>query len=35
LLEKEGFTILTHNKVPPGDGGTAFGQCLVGLESVI
>jgi hydrogenase maturation protein HypF len=35
LLKKEGFTILTHFKVPPGDGGTSFGQCLVGLESVI
>jgi hydrogenase maturation protein HypF len=35
LLEKEGFIVLTNNKIPPGDGGTSLGQSLIGLNSVI
>ena len=28
-LEKKGFTVFTHSKVPTGDGGIALGQVLV------
>ena len=30
VVEKEGFKFLVHNKIPAGDGGTSFGQAIVG-----
>jgi len=28
-IERDGFKFLVHNKIPPGDGGTSFGQAIV------
>jgi len=28
-LERRGFRVLTHQKVPPNDGGVAFGQAVI------
>ena len=28
-VEKEGLRFLVHDKIPPGDGGTSFGQAVV------
>jgi hydrogenase maturation protein HypF len=35
LLKKDGFIVLTNNKIPPGDGGTSLGQSVIGLKSVM
>jgi hydrogenase maturation protein HypF len=33
-VKKHGFKFLVHTKIPPGDGGTSFGQAIVaGLQS--
>jgi hydrogenase maturation protein HypF len=30
IIEKEGIKFLVHHKIPAGDGGTSFGQAIVG-----
>jgi len=32
LLEKEGFKVYTHQKVPPNDGGIALGQAVYSVD---
>jgi len=34
-LEKKGFTVYTHSKVPTGDGGISLGQTLVAAATTI
>ena len=32
LLEREGFTVLTHSQVPTNDGGLSLGQAVIGRK---
>ncbi len=34
-LEKKGFTVYSHNKVPPNDGGISLGQAVIAKMKVI
>jgi len=34
LVEKENYTFLQHQKVPPGDGGVSLGQAMIALFNV-
>ncbi len=33
-LEKEGFTVLRHSLIPPGDGGIAIGQAVYAMNQI-